>query len=147
MGGGTCVLCDEEVKIGDLIGVYPLSWSHFDCIRSDVMSREVHTDGYTYFLELDDGAVKIGFTLTKGGIKDRIRKAHKSIHPVARVLGVLDGGASLEAQMHIRFEDLTDGRVETFLSAQELIDQARQGASHEMVQLGNNFIATNRHKW
>lgn len=147
MGGGRCVLCDEEIGVGDSISLFPLSWSHSECVRGNVLTRTIHTDGYTYFLELEDGAVKIGFTLTRTGIKDRIRKTHNFIHPVSGVLGVMDGGASLEALMHITFEGLADGRVETFRSAEDLINQARQGASHEMVKIGNDFLVANKHKW
>ncbi len=56
-----------------------------------------------YFIQADDGPVKIGYTSNQ---KKRVANMRTSSHAELKLLSVIDGTRSLEAEMHSKFSGL-----------------------------------------
>ena len=144
---GSCRLCPSAITPGDDIVSRLGEWVHSACSITAVESTTTHSPGYTYFLLLNDGAIKIGWSGRTGTLKDRIRRAHKNIAPVSLVLAVHEGGETLEASYHHRFRELADGRTETFLASPSLLATAEGGKLSGVTAEMNAFLLRNRSSW
>lgn len=144
---GDCALCDAHVLVGHEIISYLGQWVHAACAIDDFTNRSSHSDGYTYFLLLGDGTVKIGWSARMDTLKQRIRRAHKTIGPVSQVLGVHHGGETLKAFMHYRFAGVASGRTETFLGTVAVRRAALGGADRKLTRDAQDFLIANSPNW
>lgn len=134
MTGGHCPLCDSPIDVGQPMTSYFQDWSHVECVVADFMTREEHSPGVTYILQLEDGCLKIGFSGTEKGVKQRIKDAYQTKGPVADVISLLNGGQSLEFQLHYTFAHLAEGRSEVFYPHGHIKAIARKGADHPYLE-------------
>lgn len=88
-----------------------------------------HSPGFTYFLMMPDGLVKIGYA-TK--LYKRLRNLHRESNGRLTVLAVVEGGFSMESLMHNKFKDLRLKYQfgERFNPTAELLDYAEAIGIH-----------------
>lgn len=139
-------MCEEQILAGeDMTGYF--GWAHVGCAVTDCMTRKTHSEGWTYFLRLEGGAVKVGYTAQENGVGRRARSAFLTIGRVEDVIGVVDGGRSLEFAIHYMFKALDEGRPETFHPHRDLLAIANSGSQHEKAAEGRLYLEKNRAKW
>lgn len=141
---GHCPLCDQDVSLGETVISYLSSWSHEACVIADLMTRTSHSEGVTYFLELQGSRIKVGFSASEKGVKQRIRRAHLDHGGVLRILGLLEGGQTLEFRMHYTFREHSTGVNEIFDSHPHILATARQGAGHPYMLELNDYLKKQR---
>lgn len=64
-----------------------------------------HSFGITYFVELPNGNIKIGFSMNEENLKKRMRSLCLEFNGRVKILATLWGGETLEAYYHYKFRN------------------------------------------